>query len=275
MTRRIFSALMGSAIAAADPSFLASTLNPTERMAPALMSSSGLISPVAMASGIPSYADLAQYNVNRDGWEAIRQSLYDSQAYAAAGTTQLTFFALPQGQGTGVGGSAKTFSDTNMLAAGQMPANQEFLIQSVEVLFFPTVPRVTADLPASFGAQAVDNLVNDVFKFYSEGNLNLVIGSKPYLQEGPLLRFPPKAYFELHAAIADIAPNGAGTANMQSKIAWMSARGRPYMLQPANLRLVSNQNFSVTLNWPEGVQTIVNPGRVFVILDGVLYRRSQ
>lgn len=225
--------------------------------------------------GIPTYDQLSAYNVNRDGWEAIRQSLYDSTSYAAAGATQLNFFQLPVGQGTGFGGGAKTLSDTNMLAAGQMPANQEFLIQSVEVSFFPTTPTVTADMPASFGAQAVDNLVNDVYKFYRAGNLNLAIGAKSYLQEGPLLRFPPKAYYELHAAVTDIAPNGAGTGNMQSKIAYATARGRPYQLAPANLRLVSNQNFSVSLNWPEGLQVIINPGRVFVILDGILYRRSQ
>jgi hypothetical protein len=224
---------------------------------------------------LPSYDSLSAYNVNRDGWEAIKQSLFDSQAYAAAGIAQLNFFQLPVGQGTGFGGAAKTLSDTNMLAPGSMPANQEFLIQSVEVVFYPSTPTVVADMPASFGAQAVDNLVNDVYKFYRAGNLNLVIGSKSYLQEGPLLRFPPKAYYELHSAVTDIAPNGAGTANMQSKIAFATARGRPYMLSPANLRLVSNQNFNLSLNWPEGVQAIINPGRIFCILDGILYRRSQ
>lgn len=234
----------------------------TERMGAALMSS----------AGVPSYSDLSAYNVNRDGWEAIRQSLYDSQAIAAAGVTTQTYFALPVGQGTGFGGGVKTLSDTNMLAPGAMPANQEFLIESVEVSFFPTTPTVAAQMPAAFGAQAISQIINDSYIFYRAGNLLLTIGAKGYLQEGPLLRFPPKAYFELHAALADVSSTAA---SLQSRIAFANARGRPYMLKPANLRLVSNQNFSATLNWPEGVQAITNPARIFVILDGVLYRRSQ
>lgn len=224
------------------------------------------------ANAVPSYDQLAAYNVNRDGWEAIKQSLYDSQAYAAAGTTQLNFFQLPVGQGTGFGGAAKTLSDTNMQAPGAMPANQEFLIQSVEVVFFPTTPTVAADMPSAFGAPAVDHLVNDTYIFYRAGNVNLVIGSKSYLQEGPLLRFPPKAYFELHGAASD-ASTAAGSQN--TRIKYATARGRPYQLTPASLRVVSNQNFNLSLNWPEGVQAITNPGRIFVILDGILYRRSQ
>ena len=94
-----------------------------------------------MATKVPNRAQLARYSVNRPGWEAVRQSLFDHQAYAAAGTTQLTFFALPQGQG------GKTASDTNMVAAGQLPANQEFLVQSIEVLLFPTTPTVAAAIP--------------------------------------------------------------------------------------------------------------------------------
>lgn len=228
--------------------------------------------PGSNTSGVPSYDALSAYNVNRDGWEAIKQSLFDSQAYAAAGATSLSFFQLPVGQGTGFGGAAKTFSDTNILSPGQMPANQEFLIQSVEVNFFPSTPTIVAQMPAAFGAQAISQIVNDAYIFYRAGNLNLIIGSKSYLQEGPLLRFPPKAYFEVNAAAADVSTAGA---SFQTRIAFGTARGRPYMLNPANLRLVSNQNFNCQLSWPEGLQPIANPGRIFVILDGILYRRSQ
>lgn len=218
-----------------------------------------------MADHIPSYIDLSQFNVNRPGWEGIRQSLYDYQAYAAAGTNQLTFFAVPTGQ------SGKTLSDTNMNLAGQLPANQEFLVQSIEVHFLPTVPTVAADNPAAQGVKAVANLVNDVYKFYRTGNLQFMIGSKPYLQEAPLGRFPTKVHFDLRAAVA----LAGEVADAQGRIVYAQSSGRPYLLAPANLRLVSTQNFQITLNWPEGVQTITNPARVGVILDGILYRRSQ
>lgn len=214
---------------------------------------------------IPSRQNLAKYNVNRPGWEAIRQSLYDFQAYAAAGQSTLTFFAVPNGQ------SSKTLSDTNMTLAGQLPAAQEFLVNSIEVVFFPTVPVVAADNPAAQGAKAIANIVNDVYKFYRTGNLTFTIGSKPYLQEAPLGRFPAKTQFKIDGATA----LAGEVADAQARIFYAQSIGRPYLLSPADLRLTSSQNFSVSLNWPEGVQAITNPGRVGVILDGILYRRSQ
>lgn len=220
---------------------------------------------------IPTRAQLDAYNVNREGWEGITNSLYDSAAYPAAGSTVLSFFNLPLGQGTGVGGGAKTLSDTNMTLAGQMPANQEFLIQCIDVLFVPTVPTVAADMPAAFGAGAVAAHVNDAYIVRRSGNLTLTIGSKPYLQEAPLMKFPSQSDFEVHAGASDAS---TAAASQNTRIAYATARGRPYILK-APLRLVSNQNFGLTLGWPEGVQPIANPGRIFVTLNGVFYRRSQ
>lgn len=215
---------------------------------------------------VPTRAQLSKFSVNRPGWEAIRQSLYDFQAYAAAGQAVLTFFANPLGQG------GKTLSDTNMTLAGQLPKNQEFLIQSIEVVFFPTTPTVAAQMPAVFGAEAAQSLINDVYIVGRSGNLNLTIGSKPYLQEAPLGKFPPKTHMCVDAALADATTAGA---NLQSRTGYAYWSGRPYVLDPAALLLPENQNFSITLNWPEGVQAITNPGRIGVVLDGILYRRSQ
>jgi hypothetical protein len=214
---------------------------------------------------IPSRTNLAKYNVNRPGWEAVRQSLYDFTSYAAAGQTTLNFFATPNGQG------GKTLSDTNMTLAGQLPAAQEFLVNSIEVLFFPTVPVVAADNPAAFGVAAIANAVNDVYKVMRTGNLVLTIGSKPYLTEAPLGRFPAKTHFQVDGAVSQ----GGVVADTAQRVVYSYAAGRPYLLSPADLRLTSSQNFSITLNWPEGLQTITNPGRIGVILDGILYRRSQ
>lgn len=219
-----------------------------------------------MNQAVPTRAQLSKYSVNRPGWEAIKQSLYDYQVYAAAGQSQLTFFALPVGQG------GKTNSDTNMTLAGQLPKNQEFLIQSIEVFFSPTTPTVAAQMPAAFGAQAIAQIVNDSYIVGRAGNLNLTIGSKPYLQEAPLGRFPQKAAFSVDGALADVSTAGA---SFQSRMAFGQWRGRPYLLDPAPLLLPENQNFSVSLGWPEGAQAITNPGRIGVILDGILYRRSQ
>lgn len=214
-----------------------------------------------------SLTELQKFVVNRPGWEIVRQSLYDTNAYAAAGQTQLTFFAVPVGQ------SSKTSTDTNMTLAGQLPTNQNFLVQSIECYFFQTRPSVAAQLPAAFGAQAIAQIVNDAYVFNAGGTLTFLIGSKNYLQEAPLQKFPASRQFHVEAALADVTTAGA---NLQSRIAFAASVGRPYVIDP-NITLVSNQNFTVTLTWPEGVVALPsgNPARVVVSLEGVLARRSQ
>lgn len=223
---------------------------------------------------LPSLDQLQKYVVNREGWEVVRQGLFDSAVYAAAGQTQLNFFANPIGQGTGIFGGAKTASDTNMNLAGQLPAMQGFLVEAVEILFLPTTPSVAAQMPAAFGAQAIAQIVNDAYVFRRSGNLNFLIGSKPYLQDGPMMKFPASSDFQINAALADVT---SAAANLQSRIAYGKAVGRTYSLGGASIFLTANQNFNVSLNWPEGVQALPsgNPGAVRVTLQGLLYRRSQ
>lgn len=224
---------------------------------------------------VPSIVNIgAMYGVNLKTWESIKQSLYDSAVYPAAGTAQLNFFAQPVGQGTPVlgSGATKTLSDTNMQLSGQLPTNQAFLVQEIEVLFEPTTPTVAAQMPAVFGAQAAAQIVNDAYIFYRAGNLNFNIGSKSYLQEAPLLKFPPKTNFGLNAALSDATTAGAA---FQSRIAFGTALGTPYIIKPNNLLLIANQNFNVSLNWPEGVQAVTEPAVVRLSLNGLLYRAAQ
>lgn len=205
------------------------------------------------------------FNVNREGWEKVKQSFYDRATYAAAGQSVLTFFQSPNGQ------NGKTLSDTNMSLAGQLPTNQTFLVEAIEIFFFPSTPTVAAQMPAAFGAPAVASIVNDAYIFNRGGNFNLTIGSKPYLVEAPLAKFPASRQFHVESALADATPLAA---NQQSRVTFAASTGRPYVLTPP-LLLIENQNFSVTLAWPEGNQAISNPASVYVSLEGVLVRRSQ
>lgn len=217
---------------------------------------------------LPNRQELSKYNVNRQGWEAVRQSLYDFTTYAAAGQSVLNFFATPNGSG------GKTLSDTNMTLAGQLPAAQEFLVNSIEIYFRPLTPAPSAStVDAAVAAPALATHINDSYLVSRTGNLTFTIGSKPYLQEAPLGRFPPKTSFEVDAAVA-LATTVAADS-IESRIAVSRWTGRPYLLSPADLRLTSSQNFSVSLNWPEGVQAIVTAARIGIVLDGILYRRSQ
>lgn len=234
----------------------------------------GHVGPHVHGHGVDTFdAMVNAYSVNRPGeWEVIRQGIYDSAVYAAAGQSILTFFLNPQGAGTGFGGGTKTISDTNMTLAGQIPQNQSFLIQTIEVIFQPTTPTVAAQMPATFGAQAAAAIINDVYIFRRSGTFNLHIGSKDYLTEAPLSKFPPKVNFAVEGALADTTTAAAAS---QSRIAYATVKGAPYRISPCDLRLEANQNFQATLAWPEGVQVITNPARVFVNLDGLLYRLSQ
>lgn len=233
--------------------------------------------------GMPTAADFQAGRVTNPGQsEVIRQTLYDSQLYAAAGAQQLTFFQQPLGQGntTALGataGTAKTRSDTNMVLGGQLPSGQEFLIESIEVTFYPgtvstantyTIDNLTFFLAA---ASAVPTAaVDDVNVFYQSGLLELNILSKNYLSEQPLMRFPPKCYLDGWGAIAS---NSATTSEVG--FAASHAAGRPYYIEP-RVQLLPAMNFDVSLKWPAVVaMPSTFNARVGVILDGYLLRASQ
>lgn len=198
--------------------------------------------------------------VNRAGFEGLVWQLYSTQTYAAAGQTSLSFFTTPRGADPAI---------TNMTLASQIPANQFYHLQSIAVRFIPgTGPGVFGAEPGGASVFAI----NDTFSFYTSGNLNLSIGSKPYVDVSPLVQFPPKQELTLNAAIAD---QSTIAASQSTRFSYMHAYGRPYKLGPGYV-LQANQNFSLTLSWatavplPSGVA-----GTVRVEFDGVLYRRSQ
>ena len=230
-----------------------------------------------------SVADFASNRVTNPGQsEIIRQRLYDYQLYATAGFTQLAFFQQPIGQGitSALGatvGSTKSLWDTNMELGGQLPSGKAYLIESIEVLFLPgTVSTANTYTQAGFNgfaavaAATVANGVNDVNTFYQSGMLELNVLSKNYLRETPLLAFPPKAHFDLSAAVAT---NSATTAEVTQSFA--KAMGRPYYIEP-RVTLQPAVNFDVTLRWPAVLATPSGfNARVGVILDGYMMRASQ
>lgn len=232
----------------------------------------GSISFVNNQPNVANMSDISNFNVNWQQWEFTTQSLYDSAPYPAAGVASLSFFTQQIGQGTGFGGGTKTLSDTNMRLSGQLSAGQMFIISSVEVMVQPTTPSVAAQLPASFGAQAPAQIVNDSYIIGRSGNLILNILAKQYLQEAPLGNLPPSSDFELSGALADAT---TAAATQQSRLAFGNYEGTNYTLAPNNILLTSNQNFNVTLAWPEGLQAITNPARLFVRLNGMQARLAQ
>lgn len=210
-----------------------------------------------MSGPIPSLAELQQYNVNRpDQVEAVRQSLWDTQTYVDNSTTQLQFFQVPKGQ------SSKTFADTNMEAAGALPAPKSFLIETIELFVFPTNALGTDSTTIT----ALRNW-QDMYDLMQVGWLELFVGSKAYLDEAPLIKFPPRS------GLTGVASATDSTANTGTKVDYVSMGGPVYELVPQIL-LVPTQNFVVTLNWASAVNLNANV-KIVCNLGGILYRNSQ
>lgn len=231
-------------------------------------------------NGFPNAADFnARRVTNPSQSEVIRQRLYDYQLYSSAGATQLTFFQNPVGQGVtssvgSIAGTAKTFWDTNMSLPGQLPSGAAFMVESVEVVFFPGA-TATGFIPASqgfvgaTGATAQILAISDTNLFYNAGLLEFNILSKNYLRETPAIAFPPKANFDLSAAY------GNGNVAVSTGAQLLKAGGRPYFVEPS-IALQPAVNFEVTLKYPAAVTMPSGfNGRVGIILDGYTMRASQ
>jgi hypothetical protein len=236
-------------------------------------------------SRAPSLSDALNYSVNKPGAaEVIGQSLYDLQIYATAGATQLNFFQNPVGQGLsaspGNANNPKTFADTNMNLAGSLPSPQMFLVTNIQITFEPgsvaTANTFTPQRPYSFVAvptaavPASAGAANDVSAIIESGELEFIVGSKTFLREAKLNRFPPKARTEV---LSSLATNSATTGSLAT--VWAQAFGEPYPIDPPIL-IPSNQNFVIRLNFPVAIATPSGfNGRLGVFLDGYQYRAVQ
>jgi len=208
----------------------------------------------------PALADLSRFDVNRSGLvEGVWNPLYHRQTYVAAGQLSLMFFQIPLGQA-----AAPTLASTNMRAAGQLPSPQQFLCTGLQVhLKSPSAVSRQAAAVTTIGTNWND--LDDALESLSW--LDFQVGSKSYVQDGPLSKFP--AMFGL-SGVGAISVFAAGAQS--NIIDYAKSAGRYYAISP--IRIPANQNFSVTLNWP-AVQTIAADSTITVVLDGYLYRLSQ
>lgn len=181
--------------------------------------------------------------------------MYDYQTYPAAGVNELIFFQVPQGQG------GKTLDDTNIEIAGSLPAPKEFLITSVQVMFYPAADPgrgATGDVATNW---------NDVYALSQSGHVRLFIGSKEYVVDAPLGKFPPRWWIRGSDAIATT------DVTITPLIDYAVFGGPIYEVVP--YRLIPTQNFSVTLRFANGLVPITADSRIGVVLGGFLYRLSQ
>lgn len=205
--------------------------------------------------------NLQNLNVVRPGQvEALNEPLYDFGTYAAAGQTQLAFFATPRGQ------SGKTYGDTNMELAGSLSAGNQFEVRAIEIAFFPGVAIAGVAAPAT-----VPEFADDVYKVYSSSAwIEINVLNKTY-QRIPLCLAPPSTRENINAALSDTTTAGAGQRTAINYAAWC---GPVFQVTP--FQILNNMNFGVTLNWSAAVPLPSGQaGRIGVILRGIKYRNSQ
>lgn len=203
--------------------------------------------------------------------DVIYAPLFDSVAYPSAGTLNLTFFTSPIGQGTttapGATGS-KTLADTNMYAAGQLTKGNEFFMTGQEFLFFPgTNPGQGTGTQSS---TVVGTFVNDTYVVGKAGVVTLQVGSnRQYIQDGPLMNFPPSARLAIASALALTT---TAATNSVSEVSYATWAGEPYAITP--IYIEATQGFQEFIMFPALV-TVTATARLYSRLRGYLIRNAQ
>lgn len=172
--------------------------------------------------------------------DVITQPLYDKQTVLAAGTSLLTFFAVPVGQ------SGKTLADTNMRLAGQLPSPQSYEVRGVAV-------KLGAVCTAA-----------DAKTILATGFLTLFIGAKDWWTV-PL---------ELTSSGAGIVGFADGTASTNFAVTNGVADPRAIAMLTRPITINENENFSVTVQWPAAITPVANTTMI-VALHGELTRSVQ
>ena len=181
--------------------------------------------------------------------EVIFQPFYDSAVYPASGANAIAFFQ------ESIGVNNKTLSQTNMELNGQLPKGQAFVVTGVQVAFYP-------------GQNSEDTarraIVDDVRTFAENGVLVFRIGSKDYITQAPLGKFPPVEGLEVSASVTD------GTGILTTTYA--RPDGREFAI--LDLELASSNNFKVSLLELPPLPSTTD-GKIVVSLNGYLYRNTQ
>jgi len=206
--------------------------------------------------------DVARYLVPGATYDALRQPLYDAQAFTAdiAAGASIPFFQIPVGAGTGIAGSAKTELDTNMRLAGALPAGFVFEVWTPRIVVGFANPSAAA-APAVTDPQEV---IND-FIYGSFFRLRIVTQEKLLC---PVYYLPAGTGVQ-----ATLLGFQGAAANFRSSIV---SHGHPSQLaiqalDPFPIVIPPQQQFTVEVVSPTGVAG-ANGMRVWVVLDGVLHR---
>lgn len=217
-------------------------------------------SSISPAGGRPilAQADLQAHQVGTGGQDIIWAPLFDSNAWPSAGVASggLLFFAAQKGQGSssapGAGAVAKTIFDTNLTLGGQLGMGNDFYVIGVEMPIYPGVTNSTSTpfgLYPGIGGQAPANtgfFVNDLWNILCQGFITFAVGTdRNFVQDGPLINFPPTVGLDIAAALAEIGPSSTSTG-VGNAVVYGRAAGEPYTIVPVYLQATQQFTFVVT-----------------------------
>jgi len=216
---------------------------------------------------------LQQHQSYLSDMDVIWEPLYDFNSYiATTGHLTLSFFATQVGQGTtsapGATGT-KTIADTNMDSGGQLGKGNQFYMTGVEILFFPGIDPGRGAVAAA----RVGEFVDDVYNVGKSGVLTFKVGSgRTYIEQGPLMLFPPSTRLAVQSAITTAEANTATSAF--AEVNYASFSGEVYTIVP--LLLDANQVFTFVISWPAAVTLVSGANaRIGARLRGYRIRNAQ
>jgi hypothetical protein len=211
------------------------------------------------AGGRPilTQTDLQNHQVGTGGQDIIWAPLQDHNAWPSAGVGSggLLFFSTQKGQGTssapGAGPVAKTIFDTNMVLGGQLGMGNDFYTIGVEMPVYPGVTNSTTlpfGLYPGIGSQASANtgfFVNDLWNILMQGYVVFAVGTdRNFVQDGPLVNFPPTVGLDIAAALSVIGPV---TTSLGNAIVYGRGAGEPYTIVPVYLKATQQFTFALTV----------------------------
>jgi hypothetical protein len=201
----------------------------------------------------------AQYKITYGtALEFIADTLYDTQTYALAGQTQLTYFQTASTLGT--------LATTNMPLAGLLPDRQGFLVMSIRC--YPQLQPGSNARAASGSPQVGAN--NDMLTIVGGGVVSFNFLNKDY-GKFPLWLLPAGG------GVAGWGAAEGATADPGGEIEFANngiadARNIYVLEQP--LFLPPMTKLGVTVNW-NAAAPIIRATPVKLVLDGLMVRPVQ
>lgn len=226
--------------------------------------------PRRFASPHPAFAHAAV--------EPIHQPMYSAYEFqSSTAPSEALFFQYAVGgtvAGNAGASTTATKLHTNLPAAGFFPTPKLFLVTGLRFILPPikyTLDDIIDATDWATGAPSGDlDTLEDIIRIVYGSYLRLYVGAKDYL-EAPSWLVPGNVGVSGLAALT--AGTGATNAYPHASVAIPHTVGRYYAFDRYPILIPSQQNFSVSVNFPQSTKPTLNVAHIgYVVLDGILGR---